>query len=44
MPFHDSIHEVRIALTIERFDEAVQFYRDRLGLPVPTGCATSWLS
>jgi catechol 2,3-dioxygenase-like lactoylglutathione lyase family enzyme len=34
MPFHDSIHEVRIALTVERFDEAVQFYRDRLGLPV----------
>lgn len=34
MPFHDSIHEVRIALTVERFDEAVQFYRDRLGLQV----------
>src|SRR5260370_32786051 len=34
MPFHDSIHEVRIALTIERFDEPAQFYRDRLGLPV----------
>src|SRR6266851_5595402 len=34
MPFHDSIHEVRIALTVERFDEAVQFYRDRLGLAV----------
>ncbi len=34
MSFHDSIHEVRIALTVERFDEVVQFYRDRLGLPV----------
>lgn len=34
MSFHDSVHEVRIALTVERFDEAVQFYRDRLGLTV----------
>src|SRR5690348_14325253 len=30
----DSILDVRIALTVERFDEAVQFYRDGLGLPV----------
>lgn len=34
MAFHDSIREVRIVLTVERFDEVVQFYRDRLGLPV----------
>jgi len=33
MSVFDSIHEVRIVLTVERFDEAVQFYRD-LGLPV----------
>ncbi len=26
----DSIREVRIVLTVERFDQAVQFYRDRL--------------
>ena len=32
MSFHDSVHEVRIVLTVERFDEVVQFYRDRLGL------------
>jgi len=30
----DAIHEVRIVLTVERFHEAVQFYRDRLGFPV----------
>ncbi len=30
----DAIHEVRLVLTVERFDEAVQFYRGRLGLPV----------
>jgi len=30
----DSIREVRIVLTVERFDQAVQFYRDRLGLAV----------
>jgi len=30
----DSIREVRIALTVERFDQAVEFYRDRLRLPV----------
>ncbi|GHO51460.1 VOC family protein [Ktedonospora formicarum] len=34
MSFHNSIKEVRIAITVERFDEAVQFYRDRLGLAV----------
>jgi methylmalonyl-CoA/ethylmalonyl-CoA epimerase len=34
MSFHDSIYEVRIVLTVERFDEAVQFYRDRLGLAI----------
>jgi catechol 2,3-dioxygenase-like lactoylglutathione lyase family enzyme len=30
----DSIREVRIVLTVERFDQAVEFYRDRLRLPV----------
>ena len=30
----DSIREVRIALTVERFDQAVEFYRNRLGLAV----------
>ena len=30
----DSIREVRIVLTVEHFDQAVQFYRDRLGLAV----------
>ena len=30
----DTIRGVRIALTVERFDEAVQFYRDGLGLSV----------
>jgi lactoylglutathione lyase len=30
----DTIREVRIVLTVERFDQAVQFYRDRLGLAV----------
>jgi len=34
MAFHDSVREVRIVLTVEHFDEVVQFYRDRLGLPV----------
>jgi catechol 2,3-dioxygenase-like lactoylglutathione lyase family enzyme len=34
MSFHDSIYEVRIVLTVERFEEAVEFYRDRLGLTV----------
>ncbi len=29
-----SIREVRIALTVEPFDQAVQFYRDSLGLTV----------
>ncbi len=28
------IREVRIALTVESFEQTVQFYRDRLGLPV----------
>ncbi len=30
----DSIREVRIVLTVEHFDQVVQFYRDRLGLAV----------
>ena len=30
----DLIREVRIVLTVERFDQAVQFYRDGLGLAV----------
>lgn len=30
----DSIREVRIVLTVEHFDQTVQFYRDRLGLAV----------
>jgi catechol 2,3-dioxygenase-like lactoylglutathione lyase family enzyme len=29
-----TVREVRIALTVEDFDQAVQFYRDRLGLDV----------
>ena len=28
------VRELRLALTVERYDEAVAFYRDRLGLPV----------
>ena len=32
MPTFDTVREVRIALTVEDFDQAVQFYRDRLGL------------
>jgi len=28
------VHELRLALTVERYDEAVAFYRDLLGLPV----------
>lgn len=34
MSFHASIHEVRIVLTVEHFEETVQFYRDQLGLAV----------
>jgi catechol 2,3-dioxygenase-like lactoylglutathione lyase family enzyme len=34
MSILDPIREVRIALTVESFEQAVQFYRDRLGLPV----------
>ena len=30
----DAVREVRIALTVEDFGRAVQFYRDRLGLAV----------
>ena len=30
----DTVREVRIALTVEDFDQAVQFYRDGLGLAV----------
>jgi catechol 2,3-dioxygenase-like lactoylglutathione lyase family enzyme len=32
MSSHNPIREVRIALTVESFEEAVQFYRDGLGL------------
>jgi lactoylglutathione lyase len=28
------VRELRLALTVERYDEAVAFYRDALGLPV----------
>ena len=28
------VRELRLALTVERYDQAVAFYRDRLGLPV----------
>jgi catechol 2,3-dioxygenase-like lactoylglutathione lyase family enzyme len=28
------VRELRLALTVERYDEAVTFYRDVLGLPV----------
>ena len=37
------VHELRLALTVSDFDQAVRFYRDALGLPVveswdePTG-------
>src|SRR5215469_4538030 len=34
MSLRDMISEVRIVLTVEHFDQAVQFYRDRLGMPV----------
>jgi catechol 2,3-dioxygenase-like lactoylglutathione lyase family enzyme len=34
MATFDAIREVRIALTVEDFERAVQFYRDRLGLAV----------
>jgi catechol 2,3-dioxygenase-like lactoylglutathione lyase family enzyme len=34
MAMFDAVREVRIALTVEDFDQAVQFYRDRLGLAV----------
>jgi catechol 2,3-dioxygenase-like lactoylglutathione lyase family enzyme len=32
MSSHNPVREVRIALTVESFEEAVQFYRDGLGL------------
>jgi catechol 2,3-dioxygenase-like lactoylglutathione lyase family enzyme len=34
MAMFDAVREVRIALTVEDFDQAVQFYRDRLSLAV----------
>jgi catechol 2,3-dioxygenase-like lactoylglutathione lyase family enzyme len=34
MATFDAVREVRIALTVEDFDQAVQFYRDGLGLAV----------
>jgi lactoylglutathione lyase len=40
------VSELRLALTVERYDEALRFYRDALGLPVlqewndPTGSGT----
>lgn len=34
MATFDAVREVRIALTVEHFDQAVQFYRNRLGLAV----------
>jgi catechol 2,3-dioxygenase-like lactoylglutathione lyase family enzyme len=34
MATFDAVREVRIALTVEDFDQAAQFYRDRLGLAV----------
>ena len=34
MATFDAIREVRFALTVEDFEQAVQFYRDRLGLAV----------
>ena len=34
MATFDEVREVRIALTVEDFEQAVQFYRDRLGLAV----------
>jgi lactoylglutathione lyase len=41
MSLRDSIREVRLVLTVERFDQAVQFYRDRLGLAVVEQWQTS---
>ena len=34
MATFDAVREVRITLTVEDFDQAVRFYRDRLGLAV----------
>lgn len=34
MATFDAVREVRIALTVEDFEQAVQFYRDHLGLAV----------
>jgi hypothetical protein len=42
------VRELRLALTVERYDEAVAFYRDALGLPVnesfegPGAAGSSW--
>ncbi len=41
MSLMNSIREVRIVLTVTSFDQAVQFYRDRLGLPVVEQWQTS---
>jgi len=37
----DTIREVRIVLTVEQFDQAVEFYHDRLGLPLVEKFATA---
>ena len=43
MPQESPVRELRLALTVENYDELVRFYRDVLGLPViqswdePTG-------
>ena len=34
MATFDAVREVRIVLTVENFEQTVQFYRDRLGLAV----------
>ena len=41
MSLLNSIREVRIVLTVASFDQAVQFYRDRLRLPVVEQWQTS---
>ena len=33
MPQESPVRELRLALTVENFDELVRFYRDVLGLP-----------
>ena len=34
MPPVSPVHELRVALTVDDYGEALRFYRDALGLPV----------